>query len=76
MFLIEQGEIQKWSLLGTVSYDQGSDKLTIMEISQYGQMQGSNRLAYVVMVKIINPSSAWKFMVVVLAGYFNPRWSI
>ena len=44
MFLIEQGQIQKWSLLGTVSYDQGSDKLgTIMEISpSYGQMQGSN----------------------------------
>ena len=34
MFLIEQGEIQKWSLLGTVSYDKGSDKLgTFMEVS-------------------------------------------
>ena len=44
MFLIEQGEIQKWSLLGTISYDQGNDKLgTIMEISpSYGQMENSN----------------------------------
>ena len=44
MLLIEQGEIQKWSLLGTVSYDQGSDQLgTIMEVSpSYGQMQGAN----------------------------------
>ena len=44
MFLIEQGEIQKWSLLGTFSYDRGNDKLgTIMEISpSYGQMQGAN----------------------------------
>ena len=43
MFLIEQGQIQKWSLLGTVSYDQGNDKLgTFMEVSpSYGQMQGS-----------------------------------
>ena len=44
MFLNEQGEIQKWSLLGTVSYDQGSDKLgTFMEISpSYGQMHRAN----------------------------------
>ena len=44
MFLIEQGEIQKWSLMGTVNYDRGNDKLgTIMEISpSYGQMQGGN----------------------------------
>ena len=48
MLLIEQGEIQKWSLLGTVSYDQGDDKLgTIMEISpSYGQMQGSNSRSF------------------------------
>ena len=40
MFLNEQGEIQKWSLLGKMSYDQGSDKLgTFMEISpSFGQM--------------------------------------
>ena len=44
MFLIEQGEIQKWSLLGAVSYDYGKDKLgTILEISpSYGQMENSN----------------------------------
>ena len=44
MLLIEQGEIQKWSVLGTVSYDQGDDKLgTIMEVSpSYGQMQSAN----------------------------------
>ena len=44
MFLIEQGEIQKWSLLGTVSYDQGNDNLgTIIEISpSYGQIESSN----------------------------------
>ena len=44
MFLIEQGQIQKWSVLETVSYDQGNDKLgIIMEVSlSYGQMQGTN----------------------------------
>ena len=44
MFLIEQGEIQKWSIIGTVNYDRGNDKLgTIMEVSpSYGQMQGGN----------------------------------
>ena len=44
MFLIEQGEIQKWSIIGKVNYDRGNDKLgTIMELSpSYGQMQGGN----------------------------------
>ena len=44
MLLIEQGEIQKWSLFGTVKYDRGNDYLgTIMEISpSYGQMESSN----------------------------------
>ena len=41
MFLIEQGEIQKWSLLGTIHYDKGKDQLgTFIEISPgFGQMQ-------------------------------------
>ena len=44
MFLIEQGEIQKWSLIGKVNYDRSNDKLgTIIEISpSNGQMQGGN----------------------------------
>ena len=44
IFLIEQSDIQKWSLLGSISYDQGNDQLgTILEISpSYGQMQGAN----------------------------------
>ena len=40
MFLIEQGEVQKWSVLGTLNFDQGKDQLgTIFEISpSYGQI--------------------------------------
>ena len=42
MFLVEQGEIQKWSLIGSVSYDQNSDSLgTMFEIfPSFGQMNG------------------------------------
>ena len=63
MFLIELGEIEKWSLLGTLRYDQDNDLLgTIMEISpSFGQMQGSNIAAHCgaviflkVLVKLVN----------------------
>ena len=44
MFVIEQGEIQKWSVLGTLNFDKNKDQLgTILEISpSYGQMYEEN----------------------------------
>ena len=44
IFMVEQGEIENWTLSGTLNFDHGNDQLgTIIEISpSYGQKQGTN----------------------------------